>query len=111
MKRITILAAAGVLVATPAIGAWTAFAATDDGPSHDRSNVRTDDRGRHGAEPGDDHGRHHRHGADDPAGHVRHSGEAEPGDDHGRHGEAEPGDDHGGDSGHGGGGDDGGGPH
>ena len=101
MKRLTILAAAGVLVATPAVGAWAAFASTDDSPSH----VRVDDRttgARHGEpEPGDDHGRHHghhhRHGADDPAGHVRHSGEAEPGDDHGRHhhGEAEPGDDHG----------------
>jgi hypothetical protein len=126
MKSLTILAAAGVLVATPAIGAWAAFASTDDNPSRDTSNVRTDDRtggARHGEpEPGDDHGRHHgrhhrhgaddgaahqRHGADDPAGHVRHSGEPEPGDDHGgrhggRHGEAEPGDDHGGgdDGGH-----------
>jgi hypothetical protein len=83
MKRITILAAAGVLVATPAIGAWAAFGATDDQPAR-TLNVRVDDHGRHGqAEPGDDHGRQHRHGADDPAGHVRHSGELEPGDDHG----------------------------
>ena len=102
MKRITILAAAGVLVATPAIGAWAAFGATDDNPSR-TSNVRVDDRGRHGeAEPGDDHGRHHRRhgaddavghqrrGADDAAGHVRHSGEPEPGDDHG--GNSGPGD-------------------
>ena len=79
MKRITILAAAGVLVATPAIGAWAAFGATDDNPSH-ASNVAR--RRRHGAEPtrprrrragGDDHGRHHRHhGADDAVGHPRH---------------------------------------
>ena len=51
MKRITILAAAGVLVATPAIGAWAAFASTDDHPSRDTSNVRSDDhrdRTRHG---------------------------------------------------------------
>jgi len=123
MKRITLLAAAGVLVATPAVGAWAAFASTDDNPPRHASNVRVDDRtnmARHGeAEPGDDHGRHHRHhgaddrgahqrhgaddgvghlrhGADDPAGHVRHSGEAEPGDDNGGHGEVERGDDHGG---------------
>lgn len=115
MKRITILAASGVLVATPAIGAWAAVAATDDTPARDTSNVRVDDRAGHGRhsgepEPGDDHGRHQRHGADDPAGHarhgaddpaghVRHSGELEPGDDHGGHGELEPGDDHGGHSG------------
>jgi hypothetical protein len=97
MKRITILAAAGVLVATPAIGAWAAFAATDDNPSRDTSNVRVDDRGGRGEpEPGDDHGRHHRHGADGPAGHVRHSGEPEPGDDRNGQVELEPGDDRGG---------------
>jgi hypothetical protein len=105
MNRITILAAAGVLVATPAIGAWAAFGATDDNPSR-TSNVRVDDRGRHGeAEPGDDHGRDG-HGADDPAGDVRRSGEPEPGDDNGGHDEREPGDDHGGNSGPGGGDDD-----
>jgi hypothetical protein len=125
MKRITILAAAGVLVATPAVGAWAAFASTDDNPARDTSHVRADDRGRHGeAEPGDDRGGdrrteharhgaddgvgHQRHGADDPVGHVRHSGELEPGDDHG--GDDHGGDDHGDDGGHhgGGGGDDGG---
>jgi hypothetical protein len=119
MKRITMLAAAGALVATPALGAWAAFAAGDDAPS--TANVRVDDRGRHShdAEPGDDRGQDHRHGADDatglvrrsgepelgddhgrignddPAGHVRHSGELEPGDDQGGHGEFEPGDDQG----------------
>jgi hypothetical protein len=102
MKRITILAAAGVLVAAPAVGAWSAFGATDDHPTQ-ASQTRIDDR-RGEAEPGDDHGQrhgghgaddptgqpqrhhqrhHHGHGADDPAGHVRHSGEIEPGDDHG----------------------------
>jgi hypothetical protein len=103
MKRITILAAAGALVATPALGAWAAFGAADDGPSP--ANVRVDDRARYSGEPerGDDQ---LRHGADDAAGHVRHSGEPEPGDDHARHGadraaghvrhsgEPEPGDDH-----------------
>jgi hypothetical protein len=88
MKRITVLAASAVLVATPAIGARAAFGASDDNPSRDASIVRVDDRGQHA-----------RHGADDPVGHVRHHrhhGEAEPGDDRGgRHGEAEPGDDHG----------------
>ena len=85
MKRITLLAAVGVLVATPAVGAWTAFAATDDNPARDASNVRVDDRESHNgeAEPGDDRGQRHRQGTDDPAGHVRHSGELEPGDDHG----------------------------
>jgi hypothetical protein len=95
MKRITILAAAGALVATPALGAWAAFASTDDNPA---AHVRVADHVRHSGEPepGDDHGRHHRqHGADDAPGHVRHSGEPEPGDDHGRHREAETGDDHG----------------
>ena len=74
MKSITVLAAAGVLVATPAIGAWAAFGATDDNPTRDSSNVRVDDRGRHGEpEPGDDRGRHHRHHrADDGATHLRH---------------------------------------
>src|SRR5215212_1405655 len=121
MKRITMLAAAGALVATPALGAWAAFAG-DEAPS--TANVRVDDRGRHSndAEPGDDRGQDHRHGADDAtglvrhsgqrelgddhgrvgnddlAGHVRHSGELEPGDDQGGHGELEPGDDHGGDA-------------
>ena len=119
MKSITILAAAGVLVATPAIGAWAAFASTDENPSPETSNVPVDDRGRNGdAEPGDDHGRdhrhrgaddrvaHQRHGADDGVGHVRH--DADDGAHHARHdaddpvghvrhsGEAEPGDDHGG---------------
>jgi hypothetical protein len=116
MKRITILAAAGALVATPALGAWAAVAATDDGPAHDVSHVRVDDR-RGEPEPGDDRGRHghaellhhHGHGADDGATHARHRGEAEPrddrgqaepepGDDHGGQAEPEPGDDHGDDS-------------
>ena len=52
MKRITILAAAGALLAFPAIGTTAAFAATDDGAAH----VRV----------------HAKHGADDPAGHHRH---------------------------------------
>ena len=99
MKRITILAAAGVLVAAPAVGAWSAFGATDAHPTQ-ASQTRIDDR-RGEVEPGDDHGqRHGGHGADDPAGHVRHSGEIEPGDDHGGDrpsGETEAGDDHGGD--------------
>jgi hypothetical protein len=92
MKRITMLAAAGALVVTPALGAWSAFAASDDGPL---PHVRAVDR-RGEPEPGDDHGRHHRHraddgarharhGADDSSAHRRHSGEPEPGDDHGRH--------------------------
>jgi hypothetical protein len=74
MKRITLLAAAGVLVATPAVGAWAAFASTDDSPARHSVDLRVDDRAHH-----------QRHGADDRPGHVRHSGEAEPGDDHGRH--------------------------
>jgi Ni/Co efflux regulator RcnB len=114
MKRITLLAAAGALVATPALGAWTAFATTgDDAPA---AHVRLAGDRRGEPEPGDDHGRHHhrhgaddgrhhhRHGAEDPAGHVRHSLEPEPGDDRGVHREAEPGDDRGGHHG----GDDGG---
>jgi len=106
MKRITILAAAGALVATPALGAWAAYAGTgsDDTPA---AHVRV--QARHGADDALGHVRHARHGADDAAGHVRHargsddarghqrhSGEPEPGDDHGGHGEVEPGDDHGG---------------
>lgn len=95
MKRITTLAAAAALVATPTLGAWAASASTDDTPA---AHLGVADR--HGEpEPGDDHGRHHhrhhlgpgaddpaghaRHGADDPAGHARHSGEPEPGDDNG----------------------------
>src|SRR3954452_21471320 len=91
MKRITILAAAGALVATPALGAWAAFASADDGPAHHTAHVRISDR-RGEPEPGDDHGRHRGHGADDLARHhlrsaddranqPRHSGETEPGDD------------------------------
>ena len=97
MKRITVLAAAGALVATPALGAWAAVAATDDHPAHDVSHVRIDDR-RGEAEPGDDHGRHlHRgHGADDVIRHQRHHSEPEPGDDRGGQAEPEPGDDRGG---------------
>ena len=63
MKRITILAAAGALVATPALGAWAAFAASDDNPGHDAARdtaqVRVVHRHHGEAEPGDDHGRHH----------------------------------------------------
>ena len=95
MKRITILAAAGALVATPAVGAWAAYASngSDDPVTH----VQLDDHGRH----------HHGHRADDAVRgaatlkahqlthHVRH-GEPEPGDDKGGRGEVEPGDDHGG---------------
>jgi hypothetical protein len=62
MKRITVLAAAGALLAFPAMGATAAFAATDDSPS---AHVHA----KHGA---DDPVRHHRHGADDPVGHHRH---------------------------------------
>jgi hypothetical protein len=135
MKRITILAAAGVLVAAPAVGAWSAFGATDDHPTQ-ASQTRIDDR-RGEVEPGDDHGQrhgghgaddptgqpqrhhqrhHHGHGADDPAGHVRHSGEIEPGDDHGgddgsRHGSDDGGHHGGRDGGHHGGDDDGSGHH
>ena len=116
MKRIIVWAAAGVLVATPAVGSWTAFGSTDDAGGA-TAQVRVDDRHHTETEPRDDHGRHRHaaddgarhhlrqerhhlgHGADDPVGHVRHGGEAEPGDDHGRHG------DHGGQHGgrHGGG--------
>ena len=53
MKRITVLAAAGALLAFPAMGATAAFAATDDSPS---AHVRV----------------HAKHGADDPVGHHRH---------------------------------------
>jgi hypothetical protein len=135
MKRITILAAAGVLVAAPAVGAWSAFGATDDPPTQ-ASQTRIDDR-RGEAEPTDDHGQrhgghgaddptgqpqrhhlghHHGHGADDPAGHVRHSGEIEPGDDHGgddgsRHGSDDGGHHGSDDGGHHGGDDDGSGHH
>jgi len=110
MKRITILAAAGALAVTPALGAWAAFAAAgDDAPA--ATHVRLSDDRRGEPEPGDDHGRHHRHGADDGRHHERHhhrhgaddrtgalrvAREAEPGDDRGGHREAEPGDDHGG---------------
>jgi hypothetical protein len=107
MKRITILAAAGALVATPALGAWAAYANTgsDDTPAaHVRVHARhgADDalghvrHARHGADDTTTHVRHARHGADDAPGHQRHSGEPEPGDDHGVRGEVEPGDDHGG---------------
>jgi hypothetical protein len=110
MKRITLLAAAGALVATPALGGWAALAAADDGRS--APNVRVDHGERHSArhsgeaERGDGHGRGHRHGTDD-ARHARHSAQPERADDHGRqadddpvghvrHGEPEPGDDRGG---------------
>jgi hypothetical protein len=62
MKRITILAAAGALVAAPALGTWAASAAEGAGApaAHVRHVERHD--ARHGEpEPGDDHGRHHRH--------------------------------------------------
>src|SRR5690242_9780084 len=101
MKRITILAAAGALVATPALGAWAAYASngSDDAPAaHVRVHARhgADDaighvrHARHGADDATTHVRH-AHGADDPAGHQRHSTEPEPGDDHGGAGEVEPG--------------------
>jgi hypothetical protein len=101
MKRITLLAAAGVLVATPVVGAWTAFAATGDNPTatpnlgvHDGG----DDRGRHGGEPEPgDHRRDHRHGVDHPTGEVRHGGESEAADDRGSRHESESGDDAGAD--------------
>jgi hypothetical protein len=120
MNRITILAAAGALVATPVVGAWSAFAASgDNAPSAAHVRLASDRRGE--PEPGDDHGRHHhrhddgrhhhRHGSDVRAAQLSratasrvvddHGRHAEPGDDHGRH--AEPGDDrgrhHGGDDG------------
>ena len=83
MKRITMLAAAGALVVTPALGAWSAFAASDDGPL---PHVRAVDR-RGEPEPGDDHGRHHRHRADDGARHGRHHRHgADAGPRHDRHG-------------------------
>jgi hypothetical protein len=75
MKRITILAAAGALLAFPAIGTTAAFAATDDGAAHVRVHAK------HGADDPAGHHRHHRaddklavakHGADDPAGHRHH---------------------------------------
>ncbi len=99
MKRITILAAAGALVATPAFGVWAADAATSGAPA---PHVRITER--HGEpEPGDDHARHrhaddrgaHHRRADDAAGRHRHA-EFEPGDDRGGVREAEPGDDRGG---------------
>ena len=103
MKRITILAAAGALVATPALGAWAAVASTggDDKAPAVHSRI-ADDSGHHQRHTGTDDKIvvHLRHGADDAAGHQRHSGEAEPGDDNGGHG----GDDNGGH--HGGGSDD-----
>jgi hypothetical protein len=67
MKRITVLAAAGALLAFPAMGATAAFAATDDSPS---AHVRV--HAKHGADDPAGHHRHHRHGADDPVGHHRH---------------------------------------
>jgi len=91
MKRITILAAAGALVATPALGAWAAYAGTagDDTPAaHVRMHAGhgADDapgHARHGADDTTAHSRHARHGTDDGPGHQRHSIEPEPGDDHG----------------------------
>src|SRR3954453_15454410 len=73
MKSITILAAAGALVATPALGAWAAHAATDDAPAASHVRVVDDRRGEpepgHPARPR----HHHRPGADDKvAGHARH---------------------------------------
>jgi hypothetical protein len=98
MKRIMILAAAGALVAAPALGTWAASAA-DGAPApavHVR-HVERDDARSGGPEPGDDHGRHHRHhrhhrhdGRDDAVRHV------EAGAARGGRGEREPGDDHGG---------------
>jgi hypothetical protein len=67
MKRITVLAATGALLAFPAMGATAAFAATDDSPS---AHVRV--HAKHGADDPAGHHRHHRHGADDPVGHHRH---------------------------------------
>ena len=80
MKRITILAAAGALAATPALGAWAAYAGTagDDTPA---AHVRVHPR--HGADDARSHAHHARHGAEDAPGHQRHSTEPEPGDDHG----------------------------
>jgi hypothetical protein len=98
MKRITLLAAAGVLLATPAAGAWAAFASTDDSPARHTLDLRVDDRGRHARhgepEPGgdrrdgdrrdgdrrDDRGAHRqrghaRHGTDDGVRHHRHGGD------------------------------------
>ena len=124
MKRISILAAAGALVATSALGAWAAFAATDDNPGHDTSQVRVvaspsrrerdataiattspvtaGHHGHHGeAEPGDDHGGQGQEPGDDHGGQGSEPGDdngghgSEPGDDNGGHGQ-EPGDDHGG---------------
>ncbi len=75
MKRITILAAAGALLAFPAIGTAAAFAATDDSAAHVRVHAK------HGADDPAGHHRHHRaddkfavgkHGADDPTGHRHH---------------------------------------
>src|SRR4051795_11955503 len=96
MKRITILAAAGALVATPALGMWAANAASGDKAPASHVKV-VDDHGRHHRHHGADDKivLHLRHGADDPAGHQRHSGEAEPGDDNGGQGN-EAGDDNGG---------------
>ena len=84
MKRITLLAAAGALVATSGFGVWAANAATDDSPS---AHVRTTDR--QGAD--DPAGHHRHHGADDPAGHHRHTQAG-----HDSHPTPEPGDDNGG---------------
>ena len=67
MTRITILAAAGALLAFPAIGTTAAFAAVDDNPS---AHVRV--HAKHGAD--DPAGHHRHHGADDKAGHRRHQG-------------------------------------
>jgi hypothetical protein len=64
MKRMTVLAAAGALLAFPAMGATAAFAATDDSPS---AHVRV--HAKHGA---DDPVGHHRNSADDPVRHHRH---------------------------------------
>jgi hypothetical protein len=111
MKRITILAAAGALVATPALGVWAANAASDDKAPAPQVKI-VDDHGRHQRHTGTDDKivLHLRHGADDPAGHHDHGNHAEPGDDHGNHAEPgddngggnEPGDDNGGHGGHGG---------
>jgi hypothetical protein len=96
MKRITIWAAGAALTVTPVLGAWAAFAATDDASGHGATQVRVDD-GRHHHRHGADDGlRDHRHGSDDAPGHVRHSGEAEPGDYRGGRNGGHHGDDHGG---------------
>jgi hypothetical protein len=79
MKRITVLAATAAVLAFPAMGATSAFAATHPGTAKVAVHAK------HGADDPVGHRKHHRHGADDPAGHNKVAGKVA-----GKHGADDP---------------------